>query len=67
MVDENGKSKQQGFCQMSTHKEAVRVVEGLNCGEIEKVPISCRKAMSKKERLKEINDSLKQSDNLDNV
>lgn len=54
MVDDNGKSKQFGFCSMNTHEEAVRAVEALQGKEIEGLIINCGRAMNKQERLKEL-------------
>lgn len=54
MVDDNGKSKQFGFCSMSTHDEALKATENLNGREIEGLTISCGRAMTKAERQKEI-------------
>lgn len=54
MVDDNGKSKQFGFCSMSTHEEALKATEGLNGREIENLTINCGRAMTKQERQKEI-------------
>ena len=54
VTDENGKSKQFGFCSMSSHEEAVKAVEGLNGREIDGSTITCGRSKTKNERQKEI-------------
>lgn len=54
VTDENGTSKQFGFCCMKDHEEALKAVEELNGKEIDNLVIQCCRAMSKAERLKEL-------------
>lgn len=54
ITDENGISKQFGFCCMATHEEAIKAVEGLNGREIKNFVIMCGRAMSKSERSKQL-------------
>lgn len=54
MTDQNGKSKQFGFCSMKTHEEAVKAVEGLNGREIQGFTLVCGRAMPRLERIKEL-------------
>lgn len=51
MFDDNGKSKQFGFCTMSNHEEAERAAEGLNGRIIDELCIVCCCCMSKEDRL----------------